>query len=152
MNSKDSDKEILVDSDENAVDEALDHESKESPTFDRSNNNLQVPDISQSFSSSRLSLAATSNNDVPYVSGNTGRSNADEDIFNRELFSSGETSDTGAGSEAWEVNYREAAIFLEEGKNNDKFLDKGEISKLFTQKQEEQVKVEKDRIGKPLKT
>ena len=122
MNSKDSDKEILVDSDENAVDEAGDHESKESPTFDRSNNNLQVPDISQSFSSSRLSLAASSNNDVPYVSGNTGRSNADEDIFNRELFSSGETSDTGAGSEAWEVNYREAAIFLEEGQNNDKFL------------------------------
>jgi two pore calcium channel protein 1 len=26
------------------------------------------------------------------------------------------------GRVAWEVNYREAAIFLEEGENNDKFL------------------------------
>ncbi len=34
----------------------------------------------------------------------------------------GEGLPEDVGRVAWEVNYREAAIFLEEGENNDKFL------------------------------
>ena len=40
----------------------------------------------------------------------------------RELRSRGTEEELEVSRRAWEVNYREAAIFLEEGQNNDKFI------------------------------
>ena len=40
----------------------------------------------------------------------------------RELRSRGGEEELEVSRRAWEVNYREAAIFLEEGQNNDKFI------------------------------
>ena len=40
----------------------------------------------------------------------------------RELRSRGGEEELEVSQKAWEVNYREAAIFLEEGQNNDKFI------------------------------
>ena len=110
---QDSDKQILVEEDH------IDN----SPTVSEKENRLQLPESPLNVSNSSLSLAGSG--DLPFHSANTGRSNQEEDVFNRELFS---PQDETAGhsdevtGETWEINYREAAIFLEEGKNNDKFL------------------------------
>jgi hypothetical protein len=40
----------------------------------------------------------------------------------QELVSRGERLPEHVTRAAWEINYREAAIFLDEGENNDKFL------------------------------
>ena len=119
MKRRESDKESLV---------VLD-DSVEATDKDQQNNHLKVPDSSHSSlhshsSGSRLSLNGSGAGDLPYHSGNTGRSNNGVDASNRELFNSAETPSPSEEitSQAWEVNYREAAIFLEEGQNNDKFL------------------------------
>ena len=116
---KDSDKETLVEEDDN---ENSINFSLQSEDVERSQPTLSLPESPHNVSSSSLSLAGSS--DLPYHSGNTGRSNNEEDVFNRELFSSQETASgpPEVPRETWEINYREAAIFLEEGKNNDKFL------------------------------
>jgi len=111
---KDSDKEILVEEDD----------TDNSPRVSQKENRLQIPPESPlNVSGSSLSLAGSG--DLPFHSANTGRSNHDEDVFNRELFSAQDESVSNPlelTGETWEINYREAAIFLEEGKNNDKFL------------------------------
>lgn len=117
-----SDKEILVLSDENdnSASASSDVDGPLVSPHQSGQHSLSVPDPS-SATSSRLSL--TGSGDLPFQSGNTGRSNIDSDILNRELFSAGESqASKDFTSHAWEVNYREAAIFLEEGENNDKFL------------------------------
>ena len=91
----DSDKDILVVSVENEISNTASSDGDGSPGH--------IP-----ATSSGLSL--TGSGELPYHFGNTGHSNNDGDILNR------------ASEDVWEVNYREAAIFLEEGKNNDKFL------------------------------
>jgi hypothetical protein len=42
--------------------------------------------------------------------------------LDKELIRRGEGLPEHVSRAAWEVNYREAAIFLDEGENNDKFL------------------------------
>ena len=115
---KDSDKETLVEEDDNENSLNFSLQNGEGENIQ---SRLQVPGSPLNISNSSLSLAGS--NDLPYHSGNTGRSNNEEDVFNRELFSS-QDSDTPPDltGQTWEINYREAAIFLEEGKNNDKFL------------------------------
>ena len=104
----------------------LDDSNVEVTDKDQQNNHLKVPDSSRSSlqsSGSRLSLNGSG--DLPFHSGNTGRSNNGVDASNRELFNSAEAPTPPSEEvthQAWEVNYREAAIFLEEGQNNDKFL------------------------------
>ena len=116
---KNSDKETLVgeDDNENSINFSLQGEGS-----DRTGHSLQIPESPLNVSNSSLSL--TGSGDLPYHSGNTGRSNNEEDVFNRELFSSNEgpSDQQEVPQQTWEINYREAAIFLEEGKNNDKFL------------------------------
>ena len=131
--SSESDKEILVRNDENDNEGVTPVQGglgvKGAPFLSQSSscNQLAVPDPAlASNSSSRLSLTGSGSTvDLPFHSGNTGRSNNGVDVFNRELRGAGdEAADLSeeVTSKAWEVNYREAAIFLEEGENNDKFL------------------------------
>ena len=131
--SSESDKDILVRNDENdnegvtPVQGGLGIKGAPFLSQSSSSNQLAVPDPAlTSNSSSRLSLTGSGSTvDLPFHSGNTGRSNNGVDVFNRELRGAGdEAADLSeeVTSKAWEVNYREAAIFLEEGENNDKFL------------------------------
>ena len=99
----DSDQEILVLSDENK-------NSARASSSSHHAGHLTLPD--SSATSSTMSL--TGSGDLPFHSGNTGRSNVDCDILER--------APEDVTSHSWEINYREAAIFLEEGENNVKFL------------------------------
>jgi len=132
MKRKESDEEILVDVETAAGgrcgDSGADTASSSSSTSGCTVARLRVPGgeaaseagSRRGSSSSRLSGSQGSQGDLPYRSGNTGRSAQLEQ--SRELFSPGETLPEEVTSQAWEINYREAAIFLEEGQNNDKFL------------------------------
>jgi len=72
---------------------------------------------SNSTSISRVSSVG----DLPNQTGNTGRHETSGPVY-KELTAPGQLPSESYSKETWEVNYREAAIFLDEGKNNDKFL------------------------------
>lgn len=127
MRRKESDEEILVekDKDDKNVSENIDASSDSSSLNNNSNGDilsLKVPDsLISSRRNSGSSRISSVQGDLPYQSGNTGRSN-NEALVYRELFTPGEPLPEEFTNQAWEINYREAAIFLEEGQNNDKFL------------------------------
>ena len=76
-------------------------------------------DHGSSSSSTNISRVS-SVGDLPNQTGNTGRREDEEN--DKELFSPGEELSETLSKETWEINYREAAIFLDEGMNNDKFV------------------------------
>ncbi|MBZ3871526.1 Two pore calcium channel protein 1 [Sciurus carolinensis] len=51
-----------------------------------------------------------------------GGSHASHDVPTPSLVSGGESSPSGPSGHNWEMNYQEAAIYLQEGENNDKFF------------------------------
>jgi len=80
------------------------------------------PSTSSNLSSRRTSTSSTSTS-LPNKIGNTARSSSEEVARERELRSRGEGEAAEEETrQAWGVNYREAAIFLQEGQNNDKFI------------------------------
>eukprot|EP00092_Neocalanus_flemingeri_P012722 GFUD01013709.1.p1 GENE.GFUD01013709.1~~GFUD01013709.1.p1 ORF type:complete len:872 (+),score=167.61 GFUD01013709.1:299-2914(+) len=129
MKRKDSDEEILVKRDENEENVAetndISSEYEKSSLNNNSNGDilsLKVPDsLISSRRNSGSSRVSSVQGDLPYQSGNTGRSNNEAGAY-RELFVPGEPLPEEFTNQAWEINYREASIFLEEGQNNDKFL------------------------------
>eukprot|EP00088_Acartia_fossae_P037775 TRINITY_DN3900_c0_g1_i4.p1 TRINITY_DN3900_c0_g1~~TRINITY_DN3900_c0_g1_i4.p1 ORF type:complete len:917 (-),score=53.70 TRINITY_DN3900_c0_g1_i4:656-3406(-) len=58
--------------------------------------------------------------DLPFQTGNTGRRSHEQ--LEKELVTAGEQPTDTFSLQTWEINYREAAIFLDEGRNNDKFM------------------------------
>ena len=111
--SSESDKDILVRNDENdnegvtPVQGGLGVKGAPFLSQSSSSNQLAVPDPAlTSNSSSRLSLTGSGSTvDLPFHSGNTGRSNNGVDVFNRELRGAGdEAADLSeeVTSKAWE--------------------------------------------------
>ncbi|CAL4124825.1 unnamed protein product, partial [Meganyctiphanes norvegica] len=69
---------------------------------------------------------STSGTDIPNEMGNTSVSSDDDGSIYRELQDSVDLQPSISGTDPgistmWEMNYHEAAIYLEEGENNDKF-------------------------------
>jgi len=131
---RDSDKETLVSQEEVEHDPnsggstpscSSSNSLKDATVNQESSVNLTVNDILSSRQSSRHVSGASSRvssfNDLPHQAANTGRSGQEAGTY-RELLVPGEPPPEVISRETWEANYREAAIFLEEGENNDKFL------------------------------
>ena len=120
MKRKDSDEEILVKKDENEENVAETNDTSSDSEKSSLNNNsngdilsLKVPDsLISSRRNSGSSRVSSVQGDLPYQSGNTGRSNNEAGLY-RELFTPGEPLPEELTNQAWEINYREAAIFLE---------------------------------------
>ena len=130
MKRRESDEEILVEKEEHEsnvyeVNNVSSDSSEKSSLNNNSNGeilSLKIPDsLLSSRRNSGSSRISSVQGDLPNQSGNTGRSN-NEALVYRELFTPGEPLPQEFTNQAWEINYREAAIFLEEGQNNDKFL------------------------------
>jgi hypothetical protein len=129
-----SDEEILVSCQDDMEDEKAERRSVDGRSSGGSAElpatgeagRLGLAPPSSGLSSRRTSSSSSSpSTALPNRIGNTGRSGIEEASRERELrqHANGEAEvDQEETSKAWEVNYREAAIFLEEGQNNDKFI------------------------------
>nr|CAD7260867.1 unnamed protein product [Timema shepardi] len=79
----------------------------------------QVPELTRPSTGTHCKRSTThSGEDVPNEIGSTASLNNDLSENSVELTPAGEMFDAG---QHWEMNYHEAAIFLEEGENNEKF-------------------------------
>jgi len=97
------------------------------PVFSSDGINLHPGNSMQSLNPSNSPWGSSTNisrissaGDLPNQAGNTGRRSCEH--LEKELHTPAEIASEKYSKQTWEINYREAAIFLDEGRNNDKFL------------------------------